>query len=222
VHPAPSDTKWSVTMTRTPLPPIIGAPVLIAVLSLAACTAVGPGGSTGASASVEPSPSASVLEPSATAAPASSEPTESLPPFACTPSVTMAATTDRATITDVRVGTHEGYDRVVFEFAAGTPQTVIEAVLPPFFQDASGLPLEVAGSAFLKVTMTGASRVSLDGVVAYDGPTSFEPGFDQLVQLIEGGDFEAVSTWYLGLNGGGCTRVLTLDDPSRLVIDIED
>jgi hypothetical protein len=209
-------------MTRTPLPrSIIGAPVLIAVLSLVACTAVGPSGSTGASPSVEPSPSASVLEPSATAAPASSEPTESLPPFACTPSVTMAATTDRATITDVRVGTHEGYDRVVFEFAAGTPQTVIEAVLPPFFQDASGLPLEVAGTAFLKVTMTDASRASLDGVVVYDGPTSFEPGFDQLVQLIEGGDFEAVSTWYLGLNGGGCIRVLTLDDPSRLVIDIE-
>ena len=209
-------------MTRTPLPrSIVGAPVLIAVLSLVACTAVGPSGSTGASASVEPSPSASILEPSASAAPASSEPTESLPPFACTPSVTMAATTNRATITDVRVGTHEGYDRVVFEFEAGTPQTVIEAVLPPFFQDASGLPLEVAGTAFLKVTMTDASRASLDGVVIYDGPTSFEPGFDQLVQLIEGGDFEAVSTWYLGLNGGGCIRLLTLDDPSRLLIDIE-
>jgi hypothetical protein len=209
-------------MIRTPQPrPIIGVPALIAVLTLAACTAVGPSGSTGSSASVEPSPSASILEPSASAAPPSSEPTDSLPPFACTPSVTMAATTDRATITDVRVGSHQGYDRVVFEFDAGTPQTVIEAVLPPFFQDPSGLPLEVAGTAFLKVTMTGASRVSLDGVVAYDGPTSFEPGFDQLVQLIEGGDFEAVSNWYLGLDGGGCIRALTLDDPSRLVIDIE-
>ena len=209
-------------MTRTPLPrSIIGAPVLIAVLSLVACTSVGPSGSAGASASVEPSPSASILAPSATAGPASSEPTESLPPFACTPSVTVAATTNRATITDVRVGTHEGYDRVVFEFEAGTPQTVIEAVLPPFFQDGSGLPLDVAGSAFLKLTMTDASRASLDGVVIYDGPTSFEPGFDQLMQLIEGGDFEAVSTWYLGLNGGGCIRLLTLDDPSRLVIDIE-
>jgi len=133
----------------------------------------------------------------------------------------MAATTDRAQITDIRVGTHGGYDRVVFEFAAGTPQTVVEGVLPPFFQDPSGLPLEVAGSAFLKVTMTGASSVSPDGVVTYDGPTDFEPGFEQLVQLIQGGDFEAVSTWYLGLDGGGCIRVLTLADPGRLVIDIE-
>jgi hypothetical protein len=209
-------------MTRTPMPrPIIGAPVLIAILSLVACRAVGPSGSTGPSASIEPSPSASMLEPSASAAPTTSEPTESLPAFACTPSVAMAATTDRAQITDVRVGTHDGYDRVVFEFAAGTPQTLIEAVLPPFVQDPSGLPLEVAGTAFLKVTMTGASRVSPDGVVTYDGPSSFEPGFDQLVQLIQAGDFEAVSSWYLGLDGGGCIRVLTLDDPSRLVIDIE-
>jgi hypothetical protein len=94
-------------------------------------------------------------------------------------------------------------------------------VLPPFYADASGLEIEVTGSAFLKVTMHGASKVSPDGVVTYDGSTNFEPEFDRLLQLLEGGDFEAVSTWYLGLDGGSCFRVLTLSDPSRLVIDIE-
>lgn len=217
-------------MTRSPKRRIAGALTLIAILAVAGCTAASPSPSSGApSDSSSGAPSISPSEPvsaapSATASVApSDEPTESLLPFACTPTVAIPATTDRAQITDVRVGTHDGYDRVVFEFSGGIPQTLIEAVLPPFYQDASGLPLTVSGTAFLKITMHGASKVSPDGGITYTGPTSFEPAFDQLVQLIEGGDFEAVSTWYLGLNGGGggCIRPLTLAGPSRLVIDIE-
>jgi hypothetical protein len=98
---------------------------------------------------------------------------------------------------------------------------VIRGVLPPFYADASGLEIDVAGNAFLQITMNQASKVNPDGGVTYSGPTNFEPEFDQLVQLIEGGDFEAISTWYLGLQGGGCYRVLALQAPSRLVIDIE-
>jgi hypothetical protein len=216
------------TMTRTQLSrPTLGAVALIASIALASCTAggtspgsVGPSASVIGSASAEPSIPASE---SASAGPSAvaSEPTDSLPPFACTPSVTIPSTTDRAQITDVRVGTHDAYDRVVFEFASGIPDAVIEGVLPPLYADPSGLEMDVAGTAFLKVTMHGASRMSPEGTGTYDGPTNFEPGFDRLVQLIEGGDFEAVSTWYLGLDGAGCFRVLTLADPSRLVIDIE-
>ena len=219
--------EWSITMTPHSSRHIFGAVVLIAGITLAGCTPAGTSPestspTSSAAASVEPSAAASVTASVAPSAGATSaEPTESLPPFACTPSVTIAHTTDRAQITDVRVGTHDGYDRVVFEFASGLPDAVIEAVLPPFYADPSGLEIEVAGSAFLKVTMQGASKVSPDGGVTYDGSTNFEPGFDQLEQLVEAGDFEAVSSWYLGLNGGGCIRVLTLADPSRIVIDIE-
>jgi hypothetical protein len=204
---------------------IIGA-IIIAGLALAGCNR---GGSTTSdtptvspAASAEASLPASAPE-SAEASPSASEgePTESLPAFACVPSVTIASTTARAQITDVRVGTHSLYDRVVFEFDSGLPDAVIEGVLPPFYADGSGLEIQVAGSAFLKVTMHGASRVSPDGTETYGGSTNFQPGFDRLVQLIEGGDFEAVSSWYLGLDGGGCFRVMTLADPSRLVIDIE-
>ena len=202
--------------------PIFGAIVLIAGLTLTGCAAASPPPS-----AVSPSVAASETEPSLSASAAASieasasEPTESLPAFACVPSVPIGSTTDRAQITDVRVGEHEGYDRVVFQFDSGLPDAVIEGVLPPFYADPSGLEIEVDGSAFLKVTMQGASKVSPDGVVTYDGSTSFEPGFERLIQLVEGGDFEAVSTWYLGLDGGSCYRVLTLSDPSRLVIDIE-
>jgi hypothetical protein len=223
------------TSSRTSRNPII-ALILIACVALAGCTsgtpspsAVAPSASAGASGTPSASESSSMpasasasaetsASESASAAP--SEPTESLPPFACSPTVTVSATTDRAQITDVRVATHPTFDRIVYEFAGGVPQTVIEAVLPPFYRDPSGLPLPVAGTAFLKVTMTYGTKVSPDGGITYTGPTDFEPGFPQLRQLVEAGDFEAVSNWYIGLNGGGCIRALSLLDPSRLVIDI--
>jgi hypothetical protein len=205
----------------------LGALALIASMALAGCAAESPSpSSAGPSPSViaSISPEASIpasqpasVEPSAGA----SEPTEDLPAFACVPSVPVASTTDRAQITDVRVGTHAGYDRVVFEFASGIPDALIEGVLPPLYEDGSGLEMDVAGTAFLKVTMHGASRVSPEGGITYDGSTDFKPSFDQLVELIEGGDFEAVSTWYLGLNSRDCYRVFTLADPFRLVIDVE-
>ena len=216
-------------MTRTQASRrMVGALVLVAGIALVGCTtgspslsSAGSSGSPIASGSIEPSvpASASSAEPSASAT--GEEPTESLPAFACVPSVTMASTTGHAQVTDVRVGTHDGYDRVVFEFDSGLPEAFIEGALPPFYADGSGFEIEVTGSAFLKVTMHGATKLSPEGGVTYGGATNFEPAFHRLLQLLEGGDFEAVSTWYLGLDGGSCFRVLALSDPSRLVIDIE-
>ena len=212
-------------MTRMQLSrPALGGLTLIVSLALAGCAAgspsVAPSDSPIASPSAAPSTTASEAA-SVEASAAASEPTESLPAFVCTPSATIASTTNRAQITDVRVGTHDGYDRVVFEFASGLPDAVIEGVLPPMYADPSGIEMDVAGTAFLRVTMHGATKLSPEGGLTYGGSTSFKPGFDRLAQLIEGGDFEAVSTWYLGLDGAGCFRVLALSDPSRLVIDIE-
>ena len=53
------------------------------------------------------------------------------------------------------------------------------------------------------------------------GATDISAAFPTLVHLIEGGDFERQSTWYLGLSGEACVRVLLLDAPPRLVIDVE-
>ena len=132
------------------------------------------------------------------------------------------ATVARAQITDVRVGTHADYDRVVFEFANGLPEFTLERATPPFTQDASGMPVEVDGSSFLRLTMRGGTKQTEDNTSSYDGPTDFDPGFPTLVDLVEGGDFEAQSTWYLGLASEACVRVIRLTDDGaqRLVIDV--
>ncbi len=157
--------------------------------------------------------------------PASEEPvpSDALGAFSCDLPVVDDATVARAQITDVRVGTHADYDRAVFEFANGLPEFTLERATPPFSHDASGMPVEVDGSSFLRLTMRGGTKQTEDNTSSYDGPLEFHPGFSGLVDLVEGGDFEAQSTWYLGLASEACVRVIRLTDDGaqRLVIDVE-
>jgi hypothetical protein len=124
-------------------------------------------------------------------------------------------------LADVRIGAHEGFDRIVFETNRASAYD-IQRALPPFFQDGSGRELNVAGDSFFRITLTGTTKQLGDGSSSYTGPTSFTPaGMSSVTSLVEGGDFESVSTWYVGVHGlGACMRVTTLDGPSRLVIDI--
>jgi hypothetical protein len=199
------------------------APAAVLILLLAACTSVSSSGSPQASASPSAAASASPLpsqEASASEAP-STAPTDDLGEFACSFPVSGVGTVVRAQITDVRVGTHSGYDRVVFEFDNGIPEFMLDEATPPLLQDPSGLEMDVEGTAFLRLVMQGGTAVSPDGVQTYTGPTEFTPDFRKLTELESGGDFEAVSSWYVGLSEASCVRVLTLTNPSRLVIDIE-
>jgi hypothetical protein len=181
-----------------------------------AVTASAPASSAPASIPASESPSSpATVEP---------VPSEDLSSFSCDLPVVEDATVPRAQIVDVRVGTHDDYDRVVFEFADGLPEFSLDSATPPFTQDASGFPVEVEGTSFLRLTMRGGTKQMVDGTSSYQGPTDFDPGFPMLVDLVEGGDFEAQSTWYLGLNEDACVRVMQLvgeGGAPRLVIDVE-
>ena len=196
--------------------------IALAGLVLAACAAEDP------SFSIEPIPSVPAVsstaspEPSESVAAASAEPSDDLGPFTCDLPIHGDGSVPRANIVDVRVATHDGYDRVVFEFTDGTPEFTLNPAEPPFTQDASGLPLDVEGESFLQLVMRGGTKQTDDGTSSYDGPTDFDPGLPAVVDLIEGGDFEAQSTWYIGLTGEACVRVsVLLDSHPRIVIDIE-
>ena len=211
------------------------AAVLALTVALPACglfgpadnprTTVGPVPSPTGAAGTAPAETSDFVATSSPVGGASPAPggtaSDDLGPFSCSLPIRGAATTDRAQIVDVRVGSHGGYDRVVFQFDSGTPDYLIEAASPPFVEDPSGRPLTVNGSAHLRVTLPGGTRQSATGTSTYNGPTSFAPAFEQLVELEEAGDFEATATWLIGRNGADCVRVLTLSGPDRLVIDLE-
>jgi hypothetical protein len=197
--------------------------IVLMGLIAAACTS--PSASATGAASSPPQPSASAAA-SAAATPAPSlepVPSEELGPFTCDLPLHTDATVARANITDVRTGSHEGFDRIVFEFHDGLPEASLERAQPPFTQDASGEPIEVQGESFLRLILRGGTKQTDEGTSSYEGPTEFETNYPALVHLIEGGDFEAQSTWYFGLAAESCVRILTLadDGSARLVIDIE-
>lgn len=178
------------------------------------------------------SPSESVpmsVEPSETPMPSASTPSASLPPFACeTLEIEADGDVDQAVITDVRVGTHAGYDRVFFEFnrgrgggSPGVPAYSLAYVGLPLTRMPSDLPIEVPGSTFMELVLQGGTKLDEDYHLVYDGTTRFDPAYPMLLALYESGDFEAVSAWYLGLDREPCIRVFTLTGPPRLVIDVQ-
>jgi hypothetical protein len=198
------------------------------VLVLAACTATT---SPSPSSPLEPTPSAATTQPTAkptsaaTRAPTSApslppEPTADLGSFVCSYPYAVDGTAGRAQIGEVRVGTHAGYDWIVFQFENGIPALDVKVGTPPFTHDPSGLPMPVAGSDFLVFLLRGGTGLAPDGRVTYSGPTDFKPGYPILVQFIQAGDFEAQSEWVAGLSQPACIRVFTLTGPDRLVIDL--
>ena len=196
-------------------PPLRLILLAVAVALLAACSAP----SASAEASGSPGTDATDAPPAATAEPV---PSEDLADFSCDlPFVEQATVPRTVNITDVRIGSHDGYDRVVFEFTDGTPEIALERATPPFVQDGSGQPMDVEGESFLRLIMRGGTKQMEDGSSSYAGSRDFDPGFPALVDLVEGGDFEAQSTWYLGLSAESCVRVSLLEDAPRLVIDIQ-
>src|SRR5919109_4343908 len=166
----------------------------------------------------EPTPTVTVAPP-----PANTEPA----PQNCAPE-TGGEDGVYMNLTDVRVGAHNGFDRVVFEFDepdpnpagnGGVPYFQIRTAKPPFTQDPSDLPIDVEGDAFARIVFQGASGYDFDGNATYDGPRRLTPGFGTLAQVVEGGDFEATMTWMLGLSRPTCWQIQELHNPERLVID---
>lgn len=133
-------------------------------------------------------------------------------------------------LTDVRVGAHDGYDRIVFEFEAprpnpagngGIPFYEIRQAKPPFTKDPSDLPLDVVGDAFVQIVMQGATGHDFDGNQTYAGSQTLTPGFGTLAQAAQAGDFEATLSWVFGLSRPTCWQVQELHGPERLVIDFQ-
>lgn len=138
-----------------------------------------------------------------------------------------------ATVSGVRTGRQDCYDRLVVDLA-GRPAAGYDVryITPPFRADGSGDPLFVAGGAVLQVvvrapayTAAGASTVPWPSVGhPITRPDQFDAGgYRTFEDLVWGGSFEGQSTLGLGVRARLPFRVLTLDGPgagTRLVIDV--
>jgi hypothetical protein len=108
------------------------------------------------------------------------------------------------------------YDRVVFEFRDALPLVNIEYV-DRLIGDGSGLPVPVVGAAILCVQMTPARAHNDSGQDT--APARIKLKLPMVSEIVGSGDFEAVITYGIGLARKTSTRIITLENPNRLVID---
>ena len=193
---------------------------VLVVRSLPGPTGTGPSASLGSIATLGPTIGPTSGPSRGPTSGPSSGPSPSVA-MTCGSQFVLPATTESvAQITDVRVGAHPGYDRIVFEFAgSGRPQLTIARAFPPFVEDGSGNSVAVPGNAYLSLKLYDAT-----GYPTYTGPNLFTPKYPSLVALVNTGDYEGYVTWIAALRdiNSICYSVSTLPGPTRIVIDIVD
>ena len=128
------------------------------------------------------------------------------------------------TVTDVQVAHHEGFDRVVYEMAgAGMPGWTVGYVSQAV-QDGSGMVLELDGQATLWVSISGSGYPSDSGATPFSHPTPVRGDRTTAVTEVQGWSaFEGTTGSFIGVAGTDhAFRVFLLDDPVRLVVDIDE
>ncbi len=127
----------------------------------------------------------------------------------------------RLVVTDLRVGVHDGFDRVTFEIEGdGAPGWRITYDDEPQ-QSASGQPVELAGDAALFVSLTNVAYPMDAPVEPREGPERVEPSATAaVVEVLDDLIFEAHHDFWIGVDGQRPYRVQLFEDPTRVVIDI--
>jgi hypothetical protein len=197
--------------------PALSAAVLAAVL-LAGCAGQDPGTDTaaGTSSSAQTSGPTAAPEddagPDAPAFPANTE-----------PDTADASADAQVTVSDIRTGRQDGFDRAVFEVGGvGTPGWDVRYVDQASSQG-KGDPIDVAGRAVLQVTITGAQIPDTTGVAEYDGPNPLPgSGTATITEVVYDHVFEGTAVAFIGTGAQTPFRVYALSNPTRVVVDIQD
>ena len=228
---------------RRRLPAAIAAAACVAVL-LAGCTGSATPDPTSPAAPTSTAPSSespTTDEPTASDEPAPSDTATATPvapdaetplpaddptadvPFPADQRPDTAKASDDAALspTGFRVGAHDGFDRVVMDFAGpGTPGWNAHYTDAPTSQG-SGLPVDVQGATTLMLEIDGVTIPTADGAAPWAGPENLMPkATGTVAQVYRGALFEGVQEVFLGVRAAQPFRVYALTNPTRVVVDI--
>jgi len=125
-----------------------------------------------------------------------------------------------ATLRKVRVGRHDGFDRIVFEFDGARPAYTVRST-GVATTGGAGAPIPAGGTTALQIDIA-AHTVDME---AADFPRTFDnavltPRYPTLRTLRYGNEFEGLATFGAGLRARTGFRVLELSNPTRLAIDV--
>ncbi|WP_416968072.1 hypothetical protein [Streptomyces sp. 4F14] len=123
-------------------------------------------------------------------------------------------------ITNVRIGTHDCYDRFVVDVPGATASQLGYTVryVDTLIHDPSGDPVPVTGGAILEVVVHAPTYDPETGTPTYPGPAPKPVGYPTFRDAVYAGSFEGQSQFGLGIRARLPFRVLQLD--GRLVVDV--
>lgn len=126
-------------------------------------------------------------------------------------------------VTGVRLGRHNGFDRVVFDIGgqgqAGWDISYVDEARAA----GSGRPIDVDGQAILQVRLRNIALPpdAPAGVEPRDGPDRLAlPGTGPIVEVVEDTVYEGVHTFFVGVTDRLAFQVNRLGAPQRVVIDV--
>src|SRR6202171_1238522 len=118
---------------------------------------------------------------------------DTLGPFTCTDRSAGAASA-AATVSAIRIAHHDGYDRLVIDFATSNtmPQyQLTQQATSHFVRDASGQPVTLDGTAGLRLVLRSADITS-------GAPTDLKPALPSVREVAQIGNFERVVSYGAG------------------------
>lgn len=145
------------------------------------------------------------------------------PPSDASPQRATPANDSRLTVTDVRIGHHPGFDRVVYQFGgSGGPPGWVVQYTDRAVQNGSGRQLEIAGTSVLEVEILGTAYPWDSGATPYSGPDpATDPSAPRIAGVYGTQVYEGTTQSFIGIDADRPPfSVTTLDNPVRLVIDI--
>jgi hypothetical protein len=144
-------------------------------------------------------------------------------PASAEPDTAAASSGAAVTVSDIRLGRHDGFDRVVFDVGGtGTPGWDVRYVDSASSQG-SGEPVDVAGGAVLQVSLTGVGYPYETGVEEFS-PSRPLTGADTEVvtEVVFDATFEGTTVAFVGTTKKSPFRVYQLQNPTRVVVEVAD
>jgi len=125
-----------------------------------------------------------------------------------------------AVLRNVRAAGHGDFDRIVFEFEGPTPPYVVSYTDVPVSQCGSGAAVSLPGTAILTVRISPANAHTEEGR-ASGAPHQLKAAGDNILEMRQTSDFEAVVLWAVALKHARRYSVRELSAPARVIIDLE-
>jgi hypothetical protein len=216
-------------VSRRSLVPV--SSVLAAAVLLTGCAEDAPSAAGAASTATSSSAAApsSAADAPATGSPSTGDPDAdtgtAAPSFPADtrPDTAEASADASVTVSGIRTGRHDGFDRVVLEVGGtGTPGWDVRYVDVASSQG-SGDAVDVAGDAVLQVTITGAGYPYDTGVEEWSGPDPLAgQGTENVTEVVFDATFEGTTVAFVGTRTQAPFRVYALQDPTRVVVEVAD